>query len=259
MSDLTLRDSNLPAPRLTMQRYGRLMLSTLDKIFESEEASPERICFSDWAAFGERYVGFFVDTQRLYHLPIKRLTADEVTQRLSWSLRKPVHAITDAALGLLYVVEVQPRPKATLPTEALLDLGTRPTDAGIWLPIGVSVRGPLWMSIERIGHMLIGGATGSGKSNYIQALLLALTSYPPELVRLRLIDPKVVEFAFHRAAPHLDAPIATEIESATRLIEELIDEVDRRLNLLVRAGVRDMAGYNRVAEEPLPRLVIVID
>lgn len=259
MSDLTTRDANLPVPLMTMQRYGRLMLSTLDKVFESDEASPERISFSDWAAFGDRYVGFFVDTQRLYHLPIKKLTTDEVTQRLSWAVRKPVHAITDAALGLLYVVEVKSRQRVALPSDVVLDLGTRPTEPGIWLPIGVSASGPLWFSLSKLGHLLIGGSTGSGKSNYLQTLLLALTSYDPAQVRVMLIDPKVVEMAFHSGAPHLDAPIATDLESATRLVEDLIDEVDRRLNLLVSAGVRDMDGYNRIASEPLPRLVVVVD
>lgn len=246
-------------PTDVMQRYGRIMLSTLDKVFEDAEDSPERIRFSDWAMFGDRYVGFFVDTQRLYHLPIKRLVADEVTQRLAWAVRKPVHAITDAALGLMYVVEVKSRPKITLPTEVLLDLGARPAEPGIQVPLGVSARGPIWLPLSKLGHMLIGGATGSGKSNYIQTLLLALTSYEPAQVRLMLIDPKVVEMSFHAGAPHLEAPIATDLESATRLVEGLVTEVNRRLDLLVRAGVRDVHGYNQVSSEPIPHLVLIVD
>lgn len=113
-------------------------------------------------------------------------------------------------------------------------------------------------------HLLVAGATGSGKSTFLHAALIGLISArEPQELKLCLIDPKSVEFAVYASAPHLLAPVISEAEEAESLLEALIAELQRRFGLLLRAGCRDLAGYNRHRAREglsrLPRLVLVVD
>lgn len=109
---------------------------------------------------------------------------------------------------------------------------------------------------------MIAGSTGSGKSVCINSILLSLLyKSSPEEVKLLLIDPKVVELAFYQDIPHLAAPVVTDPKEATMTLKWSVEEMERRYQLFAKAGVRDISGYNRKAEQKdkLPYLVIVID
>ncbi|WP_046176662.1 DNA translocase FtsK [Domibacillus indicus] len=133
--------------------------------------------------------------------------------------------------------------------------------------LGLDIAGnPVVLDLQKMPHGLIAGATGSGKSVCINSILVSLLykSAPHEL-KLLLIDPKMVELTPYNGIPHLASPVITDVKAATAALKWAVEEMERRYQLFVHAGVRDMASYNvKVSEsefnEPhLPYLVIVID
>lgn len=125
--------------------------------------------------------------------------------------------------------------------------------------------------IARMPHLLIAGATGSGKSVCINTIILSiLYKSSPDKVRLLLIDPKVVELRVYEKIPHLIIPVVTDVRKASAALNWAVAEMDKRYNLFAAAGARDLEGYNAMAEEyrlengeydrePLPRIVIIVD
>jgi S-DNA-T family DNA segregation ATPase FtsK/SpoIIIE len=120
-----------------------------------------------------------------------------------------------------------------------------------------------WADLTKMPHMLIAGATNSGKSvclnSVIASILLRAT---PDEVKFSLIDPKRVELTLFRDIPHLYHPVVVEPKDAVRALRGAIAEMDRRYKRFAERGVRNIASYNSKLEEgeqPLPYLVIVID
>lgn len=118
--------------------------------------------------------------------------------------------------------------------------------------------------IADMPHMLIAGATGSGKSVCINTLITSiLYKASPEEVRLMMIDPKVVELSVYNGIPHLLTPVVTEPEKAASVLNWAVSEMSERYNLFSKTGTRNLDGYNRIQEEnnmpKLPKIVIIID
>lgn len=112
-------------------------------------------------------------------------------------------------------------------------------------------------------HLLIAGATGSGKSVFMNSLLVSLISQQtPDQVRLILIDPKRVELGRYASLPHLVAPPITDPAEAVAALRWAVAEMEERYRRLEDRGVRDRAGFNRLSpagEPPMPALVLIID
>ncbi|MCA1949745.1 MAG: DNA translocase FtsK [Treponema sp.] len=115
-------------------------------------------------------------------------------------------------------------------------------------------------------HLLIAGATGSGKSVCVNSMILSiLYQRSPAEVRLMLIDPKIVELKLYNDIPHLLTPVITEPKRAFQALQYCIYEMERRYALLDSMGVRDIRSYNKrikernIATERLPYIVVVID
>lgn len=115
-------------------------------------------------------------------------------------------------------------------------------------------------------HLLIAGATGSGKSVCVNSIICSiLYKRSPAEVRLLLIDPKIVELKLYNDIPHLLTPVITEPKRAFQALQYAIYEMERRYSLLDGMGVRDIRSYNRkikskhIATLPLPYMVIIID
>jgi len=134
--------------------------------------------------------------------------------------------------------------------------------------VGVDIGGDVVVAdLRKMPHLLIAGATGSGKSVCINALLISLLyKASPEVVRLLLIDPKMVELTPYQDIPHLVAPVVTDAKLATAALQWAVQEMERRYELFARCGARDLERYNRLAKArdeegtgPLPYIVIVID
>jgi len=116
--------------------------------------------------------------------------------------------------------------------------------------------------MDKMPHLMVAGTTGSGKSVFINGLLVSLLSrHTPATLKLGLIDPKQVEFACYGSLPHLIGGVATDCSSALPIVQWAVEEMERRLVLLVRQRVKDMASYNASVVETrrLPRVVLVVD
>lgn len=119
-------------------------------------------------------------------------------------------------------------------------------------------------NIAKLPHMLIAGTTGSGKSVCMNSLILSiLYKATPEEVRLIMIDPKMVELGIYNGVPHLYVPVVTDPKKAAGALQWAVVEMLKRYRLFSEVGVRDLSGYNThqksIGEQPLPRVVIVID
>lgn len=129
--------------------------------------------------------------------------------------------------------------------------------------LGKDVSGsPLVADLERMPHLLVAGATGSGKSVLINCLLASLLyRNGPMTLKLLLVDPKRVELPLYNGIPHLLSPVIIEPEKTINALRWAVAEMDRRYELLSASGRRDITSYNqgRRVGELLPRIVIVID
>lgn len=132
--------------------------------------------------------------------------------------------------------------------------------------LGRNVSGePVFADIAKMPHLLVAGATGSGKSIMIHSLILSLLyKNSPETLRLILVDPKRVELSVYNHLPHLLAPVIIENKKAIGALRWLIQEMERRYELLLSAGARDIQSYNKKPasadkKEKLPYFVVVID
>lgn len=130
--------------------------------------------------------------------------------------------------------------------------------------LGKDIAGkPIIADIGKMPHMLIAGATGSGKSVCINTLITSiLYKATPQEVRLIMIDPKVVELSVYNGIPHLLIPVVTDPKKAAGALFWAVNEMTRRYNLFAENNVRDMKGYNEKQVDEiarLPQIVIIID
>ncbi len=119
-------------------------------------------------------------------------------------------------------------------------------------------------NIAKLPHLLVAGTTGSGKSVFLNTLILSLLyKATPEEVRFIMIDPKMVEFRVYNGIPHLLVPVVTDIKKAAGALQWAVIEMMRRYKMFSERTVRDLEGYNKAmkrdGENPMPQVVIVID
>lgn len=137
--------------------------------------------------------------------------------------------------------------------------------------IGRDIQGfPLLCDLTRMPHMLIAGATGSGKSVCINSILMSiLFKASPDEVKMLMIDPKVVELNIYNGIPHLIHPVVTDPKKAAGTLQWAVNEMVRRYSLFAEKSVRDISSYNASVgfglegdeeeEEKLPLILLVID
>ena len=118
----------------------------------------------------------------------------------------------------------------------------------------------LALDLAAMPHLLIAGATGSGKSVCINSLVASLLmTRPPDELRMIMVDPKRVELTPFNGIPHLVMPVIVEPDDVQPALRGLINEMSRRYKLMEETGVRNIAGYNAKASEPMCFLVLIVD
>ena len=132
--------------------------------------------------------------------------------------------------------------------------------------MGKSISGEVIVSaIEKMPHLLVSGATGSGKSVCINTIIMSiLYKHSPDEVKLLLIDPKVVELSVYNGIPHLIMPVITDPKKAASSLFWAISEMEKRYKLFEEYHVRDIKGYKKASEidesmENLPYIVVIVD
>lgn len=132
------------------------------------------------------------------------------------------------------------------------------------LALGKDISGKVLVSsIDKMPHLLIAGATGSGKSVCINTIIMSLIyKSSPDDVKLLLIDPKVVELSVYNGIPHLLIPVVTDAKRSAFALNWAVGEMEKRYKLFAKNSVRDIKSYNEKndkEDENIPKIVIIID
>ncbi len=141
----------------------------------------------------------------------------------------------------------------------------RESEMEIPLVLGMDIQGKIMLAdLAKAPHLLIAGATGSGKSVCMSNLILSLLyKFRPDELELVLIDPKRVEFGLFKEIPHLIHSVVTEPKPAVQILKWVVAEMERRYQVLADKQVRNLAGYNDKAEaegfKKMPYQVVIID
>ena len=162
-------------------------------------------------------------------------------------------------------IEMPNSAKTTLGLASLFkEEGYAKSDLPLLVSLGRDVAGKaLFANVAKMPHLLVAGATGSGKSIYIHSFITSLLyRNPPEALRFIMIDPKRVELTVYNDIPHMLTPTIIETKKAIITLKWLAKEMERRYGVLLSAGVRDILSYHKEKKEsnpPMPFLIVIID
>ncbi|KRL04759.1 DNA translocase FtsK [Liquorilactobacillus oeni] len=159
------------------------------------------------------------------------------------------------------------RSRPVMLSEVLESDNFKESSSPLTVALGVDLFGRAQVTdLRKMPHGLIAGATGSGKSVFINSLLLSLLyKATPAQVKLLLIDPKAVEMAPYHDIPHLLAPVISDPQAASAALKWVVQEMEERYQRLAAAGARNIESYNKKADDrrdyglKMPYIVIVID
>lgn len=167
-----------------------------------------------------------------------------------------------AAIG----IEVPNKNKTSVYLRSLIESKEyKSTNTNIPFALGKDIAGKnIVAAIDKMPHLLIAGATGSGKSVCINSLIMSiLFKAKPDEVKLILVDPKVVELSVYNGLPHLLIPVVTDPRKAANALNWAVSEMTNRYKVFAQNSVRDLTSYNekmvREGNEKMPQIVIVID
>ena len=165
-------------------------------------------------------------------------------------------------------IEIPNREKESVPLRDVIETEEfENNNSRLTVALGKDVAGNVVLGdISKMPHVLIAGATGSGKSVCINTIITSIVyNSKPSEVKLVMIDPKVVELSVYNGIPHLLIPVVTDPRKAAGALAWAVQEMDNRYNLFAGKGVRDLKGYNAAVEDDemstgkLPQIVIIVD
>ena len=170
-------------------------------------------------------------------------------------------------------VEIPNKARAQVRLRNLIEgLDFQKSLSSLVLALGRDVSGlPVYSDLARMPHLLVAGSTGTGKTIFLNSLILSLLYQPstsfksasPENLRFILVDPKRVEFPVYNNLPHLLCPVIYNAKQTISALKWLTDEMERRFDVLSEAKARDIGSFNELAlkkgTSPLPFIVLIID
>ncbi|MFB5191487.1 FtsK/SpoIIIE family DNA translocase [Alicyclobacillus fastidiosus] len=139
------------------------------------------------------------------------------------------------------------------------------TTARLGIALGRDISGaPIVGDLQKMPHLLVAGATGSGKSVCVNGIIASiLMRHKPHEVKLMMIDPKMVELSGYNGIPHLLAPVVTDPRKAAYALKKVVQEMENRYQLMAERGARDIERFNQLLRddglEPLPYIVVIVD
>ena len=144
-------------------------------------------------------------------------------------------------------------------------------DAKLMIGLGRDITGQAVLAeLNKMPHLLVAGATGSGKSVCINGIIVSIIMRAkPHEVKMMMIDPKMVELNVYNGIPHLLAPVVTNAKKASQALKKVVSEMERRYDLFSHTGTRNIEGYNehirkwndeKEEKQPkLPYIVVIVD
>lgn len=139
------------------------------------------------------------------------------------------------------------------------------SDSRMTIALGRDISGtPIVANLAKMPHLLVAGATGSGKSVCINGIITSvLYKAKPDEVKFLMIDPKMVELNVYNGIPHLLAPVVTDPRRASLALKKVVVEMEKRYELFSKSGTRNIEGYNaqlvEKGETPLPYIIVIVD
>jgi S-DNA-T family DNA segregation ATPase FtsK/SpoIIIE len=177
------------------------------------------------------------------------------------SLAEP--PLIKAGKGFVILDLPRPEPKPCLLKEALADGLARALKSMVAFPIGIGVEGELVVADfadPNTCHALVAGSTGSGKSEWLKALVASmLLRGTPENVQIALIDPKILTFAGVAGSPYLWRPVATTLADAMTILRDAVAEMDTRYQMLASGGFVNLNERFKAGKTDIPFLVLIFD
>ncbi|WQZ49377.1 putative FtsK/SpoIIIE-family protein [Bacillus phage Z3] len=133
-------------------------------------------------------------------------------------------------------------------------------DAVLPFIVGVNeIDEPIYLSLGKLVHLMVAGTTGSGKSVFVNTLIISLlATYPPDLLRFYMIDPKLVELSHYKDLPHVEH-VVTDMQKASAMLSKLVKEMERRYSQFSENGVKNIRVYNEKMDIKMPYIVCVVD
>ena len=168
-----------------------------------------------------------------------------------------------------------PNPKTSMVSirEILNAVPNNMKDSKLLVALGKNIMGrPIYAEINKTPHLLVAGATGSGKSVCINGIIISiLMRTKPDEVKLLMVDPKKVELSMYNGVPHLMAPVVTDPKKASLALQKIVTEMEARYDLFSESKTKNIAGYNEQIEQKnkklpegeklkkLPYIVVIVD
>lgn len=168
-------------------------------------------------------------------------------------------------------IEIPNQEVAMVTVREVLETGMKKDNHPLAVALGRDISGePVLAALNKMPHLLVAGATGSGKSVCINGIITSiLMKAKPHEVKLMMIDPKMVELNVYNGIPHLLAPVVTEPKRAAQALKKVVAEMERRYDLFSHTGTRNMEGYNQYVKKEnekngarqleLPYIVVIVD
>lgn len=174
--------------------------------------------------------------------------------------------VLDNRENLTFTIEVPNECRNTLWLRTILSKPIKDEKVGgRYFPIGLRENNAIYADLTKLPHLLLAGTSGSGKSVIIHDILVSLIArYSPQELKFVLIDPKQIEFNVYNGLPHLyEGKIFTDFNAIFSVMEKMRSEMENRYELFSQNSVRDINGYNKIAQEKgwsvLPKIAIIID
>lgn len=266
-SSLPAKPANLPSIE-TFRPAPKGQAAPLDVELNSRRIEETFASFNVGARVVGHHCGPVVtqfDVQPDRGVKVRRIT--ELQNDLALALAAPTIRIQAPVPGKPVVGIEIPNASATMVAlrELLESESYRALHSPLKVALGKDVAGnPAVIDLAKMPHLLIAGATGSGKSVCVNALISCLLyQNTPEQVRLMLVDPKMVELTVYNGVPHLLSPVVTEMDKVVGVLQWALREMERRYQLFASNTVRNIQRFNEKMEanglKRLPYLVLVID
>lgn len=195
---------------------------------------------------------------------IKITKVVSLSDDIALALKAPAVRVSTIAGKSAIGIEVPNRQRETVSLKEIISSESfRKNHSMLTLALGKDIFGtPVVSDLAKMPHLLVAGATGSGKSVSINSMVMSiLYKATPRQVKMLMIDPKLLELSAYEGIPHLISPVITNPKEAAEALRKMVFEMEHRYRLLAEKGTRNIEGYNRLVsvDEQLPYIVIFID